>query len=220
VQITEQELKELARQLRKPTGDLGKQVGERMNIGNAPMNLHTLAILNAGGADQILEIGMGNGFFVKDILTKSPDIQYTGCDYSEDMVIVSKELNESWIKKGRAKFVHSTAEDTGLSSTSFNKIFTVNTIYFWESPASILLEIKRLLRPGGELILSFRPENSMLELPVTAYGFNFYDELKVRKLLQEHGFSSLEATHVIEPEEELFGKTLKKECIIVKAILA
>lgn len=219
MQITEQELKELAKQLRKPTGDLGKEVGERMNLGNAPMNLHTLAILNAGGTDQILEIGMGNGFFVKDILAKSSDVQYVGCDYSEDMVAAAEKLNDRWVQEGQAKFVHSIADNTGLPSASFTKVFTVNTIYFWEDPAAILAELKRLLSPGGELILSFRPESNMRELPVTAYGFEFYDEQKASKLLMEHGFSSIEVTHIIEPEVELFGKSIKKECLIIKAKL-
>lgn len=65
--MTEEQLKNIALQLRKPEGDWGIEMGEKMNVGNKFINLHTIDVLNPKANDVILEIGMGNGFFVKDI---------------------------------------------------------------------------------------------------------------------------------------------------------
>ena len=58
----------IASQLRLPEGAIGKEVGANMNKGNRLMNLEAIKHLGISENDNILEIGMGNGFFVKDIL--------------------------------------------------------------------------------------------------------------------------------------------------------
>ena len=73
--------KTLAEQLRQPEGSLGIKVGENMNKGNRLMNLETIRQLEIAENDNILEIGMGNGYFVKDIITAATNVTYTGCDF-------------------------------------------------------------------------------------------------------------------------------------------
>lgn len=67
--MDEETLKAIADQLRQPTGEYAIQVGEKMNEGNLHINLNTFEVLNLVAGDNILEIGMGNGFFVKNILS-------------------------------------------------------------------------------------------------------------------------------------------------------
>ena len=74
--MEEEILKNIATQLRQPRGEFAVQVGERMNKGNLHINLFTLDALNLNGEENILEIGMGNGFFVKNLLNKYPKIKY------------------------------------------------------------------------------------------------------------------------------------------------
>ena len=65
--MVERKIESLARQLRNPKGILGKKVGEKMNAGNRQMNLETINQLELNPNDRILEIGMVNGFFVRNI---------------------------------------------------------------------------------------------------------------------------------------------------------
>ena len=83
---TIEDAKALAAQLRQPEGEMGQKVGNLMNDGNRPMNLQTLAALDAKKGEHILEIGMGNGAFVKNILSIDPTLRYTGIDFSPLMV--------------------------------------------------------------------------------------------------------------------------------------
>ena len=91
----EYDTKTLAEQLRLPDGSLGIKVGENMNKGNRLMNLESIRQLNVTDNDNILEIGMGNGFFVKDILSLADNVHYTGCDFSGEILAVLKQVFQS-----------------------------------------------------------------------------------------------------------------------------
>lgn len=214
----EQNFKFIAEQLRMPHGAFGKEIGEMMNQGNKLMNLATIEQLEVDSHDNILEIGMGNGYFVKDILQNDATILYTGCDYSGEMVNEAFNHNIDFIKKGQARFNRANASKLPYSGEYFNKVFTVNTIYFWDKVEEVLSEIKRVLKNKGVLILALRPRSVMENLPVTKYGFTTFSKGDCRDLLLKNGF---DITSVIEGEDadiDLNGVKYKNALMIVKAI--
>ncbi|HEY8400774.1 MAG TPA: class I SAM-dependent methyltransferase [Cytophagaceae bacterium] len=215
--MTEEQIKQLAAQLRKPEGEYGVQVGKQMNQGNAPMNLHTLAVLNPVEKDKILEIGMGNGYFVKNIVNLHPSIRYTGVDYSELMVEQAIQNNQQIVEEGRAEFYLGQADDLPFGDHSFNKIFTVNTLYFWEDRAKVLAEFRRVLSPEGLLIIAVRPKHNLEKIPVTRYGFSILSKDELITLLEENGFEPTELTEIQEPDQEIAGVIMKRETLIVKS---
>jgi ubiquinone/menaquinone biosynthesis C-methylase UbiE len=215
--ITEEEIMHFAQQLRKPEGGMGIEVGQRMNEGNGPMNLHTLAVLNPQPFDKILEIGMGNGLFVRNILKLDDSIHYTGCDYSETMVKEAVGINKDFIQSGQAEFIQVDITKSPFPDHSFNKIFTINTVYFWEDNAATLKELKRILTPGGELIIAIRPKHNMLQFPVTKYGFTLYAKDEISSLLQVNEFMVKEMTEIVEPPQEVWGQLQSRETLIVKS---
>src|SRR5690349_10745275 len=103
--MDENMLKQMAENLRKPEGEFGKQTGIRMNTGNKLMNLHTLDALKASPKDSILELGMGNGFFIKDIVHVDTSIHYTGCDFSGLMIEEATTINKEFIDNGQVNIV-------------------------------------------------------------------------------------------------------------------
>lgn len=207
----------MAGQLRKPEGDAGRKTGEMMNAGNKHINLWTIEMLDVKPNDQILEIGMGNGFFVKEILAVSGSLRYSGVDYSEDMVKEAERINKQFVENGQASFVLGDAGKLPFPDASFNKAFTINTIYFWEDPKNILSEIKRVLTPDGILIVSLRPKSQMQNYPVVKYGFNLFTEEEVTELLLENGFVPLCSTEREEPDQVINGQTIKVESLMVMA---
>lgn len=216
--MNQEDIKRFASQLRKPEGDMGIDVAKKMNEGNAPMNLHTLAVVNPQANDRILEIGMGNGFFVKNILNMDPSITYTGCDFSELMVAESTKINSEFVKSGRAAFVLGNANGLPFDDNSFNKLFTINTIYFWENPAAVLSEFRRVLTSNGSLIISARPKYIMEKYPVTQYGFTMYEKEEILNLLKENNFNPIEVTEVTEPPQDVFGNIMERQSLMVKSV--
>jgi len=109
--MTEEDFKHMAAQLRKPEGEDGIKTGEWMNTGNLQMNKNTLSVLAPQNGDCILEIGMGNGLFVKDIVENKPLLRYTGCDLSQEMVTEAAKLNAAHLKSGQVNFLQGTLLD-------------------------------------------------------------------------------------------------------------
>jgi ubiquinone/menaquinone biosynthesis C-methylase UbiE len=218
--MDEQSYRQLAAQLRQPSGEAGVQTGEWMNKGNVHINLDTLEILDAVGGDRILEIGMGNGFFVHHILQKDNTIKYTGADFSEVMVEESKRINTPWINSGHATFVLCHADSLPFEDNTFNKIFTINTIYFWNDPIKILHEIERVLQPKGKLIITLRPKHLMENYPFTKYGFNMFSREEIVQLLSKSNFTIVKVTEKQEPDFELNGEMVKIESLIIELMKA
>ncbi len=202
-------LQQLAQQLRKPDGDMGKKVGENMNTSNALMNTFTLQELKVQSDETILEIGMGNGFFIKDILGSDDSITYYGCDYSELMISEASALNKTFIETGQVKFFHTSADKLPFLAHSIDKVFTINTIYFWSNPSVELTEIHRVLKPGGKFFLTVRSKSTMENIPVTQFGFKIYDQSLLKDLLKTSGFEVLQVVEKAEPDMEFNGNTVK-----------
>ena len=66
---------------------------------------------------------------------------------------------------------------------------TVNTIYFWKRPLNFLIEIYRVLKPNGVCVICYGEEAYMSELPFTVYGFNLYNQEKIKSLIALSPFS-------------------------------
>jgi ubiquinone/menaquinone biosynthesis C-methylase UbiE len=213
----EQKFKNMAAQLRKPEGEDGIKTADMMSKGNMHIIHDTFKSLNAEADDNILEIGMGNGFYVKEILARSERINYTGCDYSQLMVHESEKLNANWISNGKARFIHSTITSLPFADAAFNKVFTINTIYFWDNEIDVLNEIKRVLQPNGKLIIGFRPKHQTETYPFTKYGFNQFSIADVDKLLSDNGFSIAGIFENREPDFDWNGQIINMENVVVVA---
>ena len=215
--MTEEESKTLAQQLRKPEGEMGLQVGERMNHGNQYMNRNTIDALNLTAGDHVLEIGMANGFFVNEIFAKYGDILYTGCDFSELMVRESIKINAELVGKQKASFYCDRADQLSLKDQSVDRIFTINTLYFWENPENILAELKRVLKQDGQLLITIRPKEYMQHFEFTKYGFNMYSKDEAVDLLEKNGFTVIEVLTRLDPPIEMMGMQIEPESLILIA---
>ena len=215
-EMGEQEFREIAAQLRKPAGEMGLMIANRMNEGNKPMNLHTLVVVDPQPGDKILEIGMGKGLFVKNILKADESITYCGCDYSDLMVKESIDINQKYINDGRAQFIHSGAEELPFDDNSFNKIFTINTLYFWDNHIKVLKELNRVLTSDGSLIISVRPKHNMQNYPVTKFDFTLFSKEDIVEFLTSNNFQVLEITEIKEPPQMAYGMLSDRETLIIK----
>ncbi|MEO6037032.1 MAG: class I SAM-dependent methyltransferase, partial [Saprospiraceae bacterium] len=130
-------------------------------------------------------------------------------------VAEAHRLNAEFVQAGRAQFVLADVGKMPFADGSFHKIFTVNTLYFWENPAAVLTELKRVLRQDGQLLLSFRPKIIMAQYPMTKYGFTMYSKEEAVKLFTDNGLEVTAAFEIIEPTTERWGGKLERESVIV-----
>lgn len=210
-------LKVIAGQLRQPTGEYAVQVGEKMNEGNLHINLNTFEALNLSSGDKILEIGMGNGFFVKNILSADSSIKYTGCDFSEIMVAEARRQNENFIASGQAQFYNADANELPFETSIFDKVFSINTLYFWDNPQIVLAEIWRVLKPKGQITISVRPKSIMEHYPFVKYGFKTFTRKDLTELISKNNFKVVDILEKDEPEIEINGELTKTATLLVTA---
>jgi ubiquinone/menaquinone biosynthesis C-methylase UbiE len=213
--MDEETLKAIASQLRMPQGHYGKQVGEKMNAGNVHINNSAIEMLQLMPFNTVLEIGMGNGYFVKDIVSVDPSIRYTGCDFSELMVEEARKLNEKFIKAGQVEFHVASADKVPAADEVFDKVLTVNTLYFWDEPEVVLSEIKRVLKKKGQIVIAVRPKSVMVKYPFVKYGFNTFSKSDLINLLSKNHFEVISILEKEEPEQEVNGEMVKVETLIV-----
>lgn len=210
------EAQDLAKQLRKPEGETGLKVGDNMNTGNGVMNRMVFNFLNVRPGDKILEIGFGNGKLIPVLLNGVPDVFYAGIDYSQDMVNEALKFNHELVKNGQAEIQQGDFTAIPYPDNSFNKVCTINTIYFLDNPLSGLKEVFRVLQPAGEIFLGIRPKWSVSHLDFTQHGFTFYSEDEAEELLKKAGFVHVHHSLKDEGETEFQGKkvTWYSACIM------
>lgn len=187
-EFTEEDLKELAKQLSQPNGDIGVQVANTMNETNISMTLNAIGHLDVQKGMQVLEIGHGNCQHLPEVLNQAEAIRYFGLEISDLMYAEAQEINIQFIKQGKAEYHLYDGEIIPFESDSFQRIFSVNTIYFWQNPVAFFKEIYRVLKPEGKVCICFVHKESMKTLPFTKWGFEFYDQDKIKNLIDQTQF--------------------------------
>ena len=215
--MEEQEEKFLAEQLRKPSGAEGIKTGEKMFKGNGSMIRKAIDLLPLKEGDKVLEIGYGNGAHLDYLFQKTPQMHYKGVDISETMQQEATANNQEKVKTGIAEFLLGNGIKIPAEDEEVDSFFTVNTIYFWEDHKAVIQEIRRVLKPGGNLCIALGSRSSMEKLPFTKYGFRMFHPQEVSALLEEGGFrisSIVEEEEILEKE---FLNIKKRELVLVLA---
>lgn len=218
-EATEEDNKMLAAQLREPSGEIGVQVAKVMSQTNESMIEETIATLDLSMSNKVLEIGHGNGNHIPFLLNIAPRINYFGLDISELMHEKAKGFCEELGVQESTTLVLYSGLIIPFPKDKFDKIFTVNTLYFWEKPVVFLNEIHRVLAPGGKLSIAFVSKKTMAELAFTQYGFSKYNPENFHELVLESDFNeySLTAYHE-EIEGELGDGFVNREYFIAEFI--
>ncbi|WP_353139722.1 class I SAM-dependent methyltransferase [Pseudopedobacter sp.] len=215
-ELTENDLIQLAKQLSCPEGQNGIKTADMMNEGNIEMTLSSIKALNIKDGDTVLELGHGNCGHLSKILNEANHIQYTGLEISETMKQQALLKNSEFISDSTVRFNIYNGEDIPYESNTFNKIMTVNTIYFWTNPLHLFNEIYRVLKPDGLLVLSFAQKEFMEKLPFTKYGFNLFDNQKLSELIQQTKFKKVEFIEKADVVKSKTGEIVNRLYTIAK----
>ena len=151
----------LRAQFGRPTGFWGNIVGKIMTY--TPSNqdrIHwTLSLLNIKSDDRLLEVGFGPGFAIELVSKMASEGLIVGVDHSEVMVRQASKRNAKPIRDGKVVLQCGSASDLPKFNELFDKIFTINSIHFWNEPVDCLKELRKLLRPGGLIAVTLQPRS-------------------------------------------------------------
>ncbi len=191
MEFTEEELREFAAQLSHPKGEKGIEVGESMRLNNAEMISRTIGSLQLSADARILELGHGNGYHISDLLEQTRGLHYTGLEISDLMHAEAQKAVRDAGLESKAEFHRYAGDTLPFGNELFEAVMTINTLYFWKNPPGTILEMYRVLKPGGRAYITFGQEAFMAPMPFTRYGFQLYDTPKARALLNEVSWKSI-----------------------------
>lgn len=182
---------------RRPQGEAGAEMLSRMNRSHAEVTAWGIAFLELKPDDTVLDIGCGGGAALARMAETVTEGHLTGIDYSPVSVQSASAYNKDVIAAGRMDILEGSVEALPFADNSFDKIITVESFYFWPSPAENLRKVRRVLRPGGRFLIvadiygrDDLPQHTLDT--IEEYGLYNPEPETFRQLLTEAGFDSAE----------------------------
>ena len=175
-------------QFRKPSGLGGVLSTFLMNRINRRQYAATTQALSLVENDRVLDIGFGNGFMLQK-LANTYNCEYYGIEISSDMVSSASKRNKNAVANDIMKLRLGDVQKTGFDDNFFDKIYTINTVYFWSDLKDGLTEIHRILRKGGIFVNTIYSYEYLDSLPYTQTGFAKYSLGKLTDTATQCGFN-------------------------------
>ncbi len=149
-------------QFAHPKGLLGRVAGTIMayNPSSLERMRWTISLLDIQRNDRVLEIGFGPGVAIEHVSRIASDGFIAGIDHSEVMVRQAQRRNASAMREGRVDLRLRSVSNPPAFGEPFDKIFSINSIQFWENPVEDLKGLRELLRSGGQIAITFQPRHS------------------------------------------------------------
>lgn len=149
----------LGRQLAHPQGLAARLVGPAMTLANrAPIRLATDA-LGARPYERVLDAGCGTGDAIR-LLAEAGAI-VTGVDRSIAMLDQAARRNRSAVARGQVSLHRADFAELPFDDASFDGVLAANVAYFWAEAHAIVAELRRVLRPGGRLVIYVTDADTM-----------------------------------------------------------
>ncbi|MFB6104649.1 MAG: methyltransferase domain-containing protein [Halobacteriaceae archaeon] len=148
--------------------------------------------LDLAADDRVLDVGCGTGFATAGLLEYVDSV--VGIDQSVH------QLERAWDrlgKHGRVAFHVGDAERLPYRADSFDVVWSSGSIEYWPDPVATLTELRRVLRPGGQLLVvgPNAPSNAVLRRVADAIML-FYDEEEADRMFSSAGFTDI--THRVD----------------------
>ena len=136
-----------------PRGLLGRIGGGLMARG-LPQQGEVADLVGTPGAD-LCELGCGPGVLADVVAEQYPRVRLHLVDPSEVMRVQAARRCRRWQLDGRVDISPGTADHMPLADEACDTLVSVNTVVMWPDLGAGLREIRRVLRPGGRLVLSW-----------------------------------------------------------------
>ena len=181
----------LAKQLGHPQGIWGQILIRLLNRGNAEMNDLTIEQLGIEPGDNVLEIGFGGGDLIAKLVSTGLPELIAGVDLSKDALKVCSRRFQQLTQQGVVKLDQTSAENLPYPENEFQKICTVNTIYFWSAPQLVFSECRRVIKKNGTLAVCYNSKTFLEQTRLANYGFITYEVVEVESLMRSAGFADI-----------------------------
>lgn len=139
----------------RPRGTLGRLGGTLMASRNRAACAEIADLADVRPGHDVLEVGYGPGELMRRLAVTVPDAVITGVDPSPVMRDMARRRCAAEITAGRVDPRLGAATATGLPDAAADRVISLNNVPFWGDIPAGLAELRRVLRPGGLLVVAF-----------------------------------------------------------------
>jgi demethylmenaquinone methyltransferase/2-methoxy-6-polyprenyl-1,4-benzoquinol methylase len=151
------------------------------------MRTEAIGLLELSPDDRVLDVGCGTGFATEGLL-EEVDVVY-GIDQSPHQL---EKAYAKFGKRGRVRFSLGDAERLPYEDDAFDVVWSSGSIEYWPDPVATLREFRRVVKPGGQVLVVGPNEPSE---PVRKRLANammlFYTEERAQEMFEEAGFEGI-----------------------------
>ena len=154
----------------------------------------TLRRLPPDAGDRMLDIACGTGAFLRAVTADRPGIGVAGVDISSEMLAVARRRLPA-----SAALLVAPAEALPFRDACFDSVVTTNAFHFFRMPNEALREMRRVLRPGGTLVVTDWCDDYLtcricdrLLRRFSAAHHRIYGSDELRALLEGEGFEAVD----------------------------
>ena len=140
-------------QCQKPTGWLGRFVVRNMNSRHSKVTDWGLSNVAVRPQDVILDVGCGGGRTIHKLAAVATDGKVFGLDFADASLAVARKLNARQIEQGRVEIHEGSVLNLPFQADTFDLVTAVETHFWWTDLPAGILEIRRVLKPGGTLLI-------------------------------------------------------------------
>lgn len=157
----------------------------------------TITRLSLRPTNRLLDVGCGTGVLLHRLSATHPVAQLVGVDPVPEMLAIARhrlspsiELSEGWV------------EHLPFADEQFDVVVSCNMFHYIHDPIAALREMRRVLRPGGQLVITDWCSDDLVcrvcDLYLRLFNrahFKTYRKRECVLLLREAGFAVVDIDH-------------------------
>ncbi|WP_259781674.1 class I SAM-dependent methyltransferase [Aestuariispira ectoiniformans] len=123
------------------------------HYGEHPFNHMAVDFAELTGPETVLDIGCDSGSALRHACRFLSSGQAIGIDPSPEMVQVAAKQSQNHRQHHDIRFETAGAEAIPLPDDSVDVALAINSLHHWQDRTGALAEVRRVLKPGGRMIL-------------------------------------------------------------------
>jgi len=181
-----------------------------MEQDHLPITLPVLAKMELTAIDNVLDVGCGSGWLSRRIAGVVTEGRVVGMDISDEMIRIARRNS---LPHDNLLFVTGEVAEIPWEPNFFTHAISVESSYYWPSPAAGAKEILRVLRPGGSawMLINYYRDNPHCHQwgALLAVSTHLLSAEEWAGLFREAGFAQVAHERVADPSlspEEYTGR--------------
>ena len=98
----------------------------------------------------VLDVACGTGTFERLVLQEHPNLHIVGVDLAERMLAIAQQKCRHY---PHVSFQKASVAALPFNDRSFDLVLSASALHYFDDPIAALIEMKRVLKPDGELVI-------------------------------------------------------------------